>query len=220
MFMTKAWSHHSYLRARIENVLIINLPAYIHKVEHLLEEEAKQLTRKVEDEAKWLDDEGRITVYNAYYGDFLHMEQIFPQFHRRSMLVSIYSLFEYSLDAICREGALLRHCNNTLEDLPGKVKGIYRSKLYLKRVLKIKLSWCNEHWRNIQIYGQIRNIITHNGGVLDKINENVEDYIKRNDILDHDNENILIINNGFLLIVVDDIVNFLKWLFESMPEFS
>lgn len=218
--MSQKWYHTSWQRAAIETAFI-NLKAHIEKVEVLLKQDSAKLTHRVPKEAEHLDQEQRSNLYDHYYDDFFQSERIFPLLHRNSMLVAMMSLFEHSLNAICNELAPTAKCELSLNDL--RDKGIDRSKVYLTKVLQVSFPSDSAYWANIKKYRDIRNLIVHNDDRIDLDNVNhrrLVEYVQKAECIHIDDVGTLIIEDGFLLRAANDMVQFLKLLFNSLPEFS
>jgi len=90
---------------------------------------------------------------------------VYPNVLLSSLFASSYFFFEYDLNRVCH---LLRDAQQyelKLGDISGS--GIHRAKTYLNKVAGIPFPEDAALWQEIVSYGQLRNLISHNGGVLD-----------------------------------------------------
>jgi len=90
----------------------------------------------------------------------------FPNLHRKSLVVSIYSHFEQSLAALCY--LISDTFEYTVEPQHLKDKGITRSFLFLELVAKFNLSRVKKlpEWEFLSGLARLRNNINHNGGKI------------------------------------------------------
>lgn len=98
---------------------------------------------------------------NRYY----QLKNLFPSIVWASILLTIYSLLEHTLDNFCdlvqQEKSLLL----STKDL--KDRGIKRSEKYLSKVAEVSFPSKLKEWRTIQEANTIRNCLAHASGLLD-----------------------------------------------------
>jgi hypothetical protein len=97
-----------------------------------------------------------------------HLEEIFkyyfPNLHRRSTLIILFSFLEHQIDQLCELYAHTQKLNILHTDL--KDKGIDRSRRYLKKVILLLLDDNSIVWQEIKRIQKVRNAIVHNDGKL------------------------------------------------------
>ena len=116
-----------------------------------------------------------------------------------SLFLSIYGNFESKINQICL--IIKRKDNIALSPNDLKGTGLARSRMYLKKVASYSFSIKNEAWVLTEKHNNIRNIIIHNEGVLEKSNHNytkIYNFIKDNDHLTIDKKNRIILNKNFV----------------------
>ncbi|HBC3593005.1 TPA: hypothetical protein VGS70_004578 [Vibrio parahaemolyticus] len=95
-----------------------------------------------------------------------HFQEVFPQYQKQSFLLMLVSLFEDYLNQLCHSFHFEKGLNCTLKDYSGS--GIERAKNYLRKVAKIEVPTGTVSWGKVVEARDIRNIIAHNAGHLDK----------------------------------------------------
>lgn len=146
----------------------------------------------------------------------------FPNLHRRSALITLYSFLEFELNKLCEELKDKNDLELSLKDLKGD--GIERASSYLRKV--IKLSWDNSRgvWSEIKKIQNIRNKIVHHDGKINikEIDEDFLNYIVDSEHLlgDKGKENLIteiVIKEGFLSYVVEKFYELFGEINEVLP---
>lgn len=86
-------------------------------------------------------------------------QNTFPDFLRRSVFVTSYSMFESALDNYAHDLGRMKGLRLTPNDMNGR--GITRSKTYLVKVMGIDLPE-TDAWRELLALNKLRNCIVHN----------------------------------------------------------
>jgi hypothetical protein len=117
-----------------------------------------------------------------------HLEEIFeyyfPNLHRRSTLIILFSFLEHELDQLCMLFADTQKLNILHTDL--KDKGVDRSRRYLKKVIRLSLDDNSAVWQEIKRIQKVRNTIVHNEGQL--IDKETIRYVNETNYLARANE--------------------------------
>lgn len=90
----------------------------------------------------------------------------FPQYQKQSFLLMLVSIFEDYLNQLCNSSYVERALSCSLKDYCGT--GIERAKKYLKKVADIDVPTDTADWNKVIEARDIRNIIAHNAGHIDK----------------------------------------------------
>jgi|MDSW01.2.fsa_nt_gb hypothetical protein len=96
--------------------------------------------------------------------DLHEKQEKFPSIHRRSLVITIYSFLENTLNELCNTLSESVDSNVVLTDLKGR--GMERALSYLSKVAEFDLSKMGGTLSYIKNINRVRNFIVHNGGVL------------------------------------------------------
>lgn len=88
-----------------------------------------------------------------------------------SLFIFSYQIFENRLAQVCNMLHQGMQYSLGLSDISGK--GIRRSQVYLKKVAHIDLPDTENELQEINILGELRNLIVHNNGHIDSNNKNI-----------------------------------------------
>lgn len=95
-----------------------------------------------------------------------HLQETFPQYQKQSYLLILISLFEDYLNQLCNSLHFERELCCGLKEYNGS--GVERAKNYLTKIAKIGVPTGMSSWNKIIDAQNIRNIVAHNAGHLDK----------------------------------------------------
>lgn len=152
------------------------------------------------------------------YQEFIlnYLESIFPDIQNKSLLITLFNLYEITLKNICNTFAKILETPITYKDLKGS--DLDKCKVFLNKFCgvheEIFKSVCFE---KIELIRQLRNSIVHNGSDISKIleakkNEKlIAEFEKINDFLIVDN-GIALPGSEFLFYSIDLISGFLDEL--------
>lgn len=129
-------------------------------------------------------------------------QNFFPNLHRCSVFMTLYSVFENDLNRLCQHLEHKLNLKLKVSDLSGK--GIDRAKLYLTKVANLDLSALSSHqfWNEIKHIQQVRNAIVHRNAQLDN-DKTLRAYIESCDYLTSQNSSIILLE-GFLAHVLSN----------------
>lgn len=132
------------------------------------------------------DAEAQEYYYFEHYRGFdnatYDVEQLFkvhfPNLHRRSGLITLYSFLEVELNKLCEELRKESEIKLTLKDLSKASGDIERATNYLTKVIGLPWDKSQGVWSEIKKIQNIRNKIVHNDGKIDNQgNEDLINYI-------------------------------------------
>ncbi|WP_077340879.1 hypothetical protein [Pseudocolwellia agarivorans] len=146
----------------------------------------------------------------------MHFKKTFPQYQKQSHLLMLVSFFEDYLNQLCHSIHFEQDLNITVKDLSGS--GIERAKNYLKKVVNIQIPTNTNCWKKIIEARDIRNIVAHNAGYLDKKSHQKHfQIVKRNSHLDSEEfaRVHLNIKQEFLLEVISAMENVVNAIWKN-----
>lgn len=150
-----------YLKNQIHGG-ISDLRAYTKKIEEHLEDQKLKIEERNEKEYNKIDGDKEVekilTNLSVRLGYGRHIE-IFT----KSAIVSIYTYLEFLLDDFCKKVHKHEEMKISPKDFSGS--GIFRSKLYLSKVVFINFDKVNSEWEEIIKFNEIRNFLVHSNGV-------------------------------------------------------
>lgn len=146
-----------------------------------------------------------------------HFQEIFPQYQKQSYLPMLMSLFEDYLNQLCNSLHFENEFCCSLKDYNGS--GIERAKKYLGKVAKISVPTGKNSWNTIIYAKDIRNIVAHNAGHLDKDSHKKQlQLVVQNPDLDFEENariHLNIINQDYLLNVIKSMEEIAKVLCDN-----
>lgn len=161
--------------------------------------------------------------YHAHiYSEFDEIEQDLPSVLRSSVLVHVYSVFEYILNQLCELYRNKKELSLSMKDL--KHDGIMRAKVYLKKVAEAAFDAEGQEWNQIVLINKIRNILVHSGGVLSQSHADfvaINQHVNARDALSISEVNRIIIGKGYVEFAISTFKSFLLVLLNDQSvEFS
>ncbi len=145
-----------------------NLRLHCGFTKEVLEQEQSDFKKRFDKKIKELSGEAK-ERYLEYQGDnHFYLFDVFPSFQWLSLFNTAYSVFEKSMNYICRLAERKTNTSFELNDLQGR--GINRAKLYLNKAANITEPFNNHSWGKIQEYAKLRNVMAHATGELDLSN--------------------------------------------------
>jgi hypothetical protein len=172
------------------DIRVMYYRSYLSSLERFLENEAKILDERYEAEVRkaiegkervncgdytlpgQLSEEERGALECFFFEEEYELEDIFPNMLRRSFFVSIYSLIEAQLNAICHEQERSKGLQSSVEDFTEPDMGIGRARKYLVNEARIRFP--DSEWTKLRDYQKLRNCIVHNEGKLESGHEKHE----------------------------------------------
>ncbi|KMV28371.1 hypothetical protein AB733_24140 [Photobacterium swingsii] len=131
--------------------------------------------------------EERHDDYISSYGQDLHENQtLFPNIHRFSIVISIHSYFEDTLNQLA--DILEKSVANAqkYKSFKSKFKGatIACAKAYIEKVGELDLAFLEANWEQIRMVNRLRNQLVHEAGFLPRLSDHdINKYVSTNEFL-------------------------------------
>lgn len=127
-----------------------------------------------------------------------------PLIHRKSLIVTIYSVLEAEFDRLCEIVADSLSSNVHVDDLKGN--GIMRARRYLELIGGFDFQPIEGQWNYVQNLKHLRNTIVHREGMLQSNDKALITFISKNTYLEGNSGYEIQIRDGFIKEVVEKIV--------------
>ncbi len=115
-----------------------------------------------------------------------------------ALFLKIYSIVEIYLDKECKIYEKHFNLDLKLNDLNGK--GIFKSKIFIEKVVKFKITETNDQWEFIVLLNKIRNTLIHSDEYDPKLEKIAKKYFKNDEIQFTDVSGIMLTIN-FLKVI-------------------
>lgn len=166
------------LNNRISNILgtgpLAKFQDYLNLMESYLQKEVKKL--KVSINREELEEYSKIAGENhREYLGFLMDEHFkeecllsfdFPQSLRTSLVIQVFSFFEFELKNICIYHSSLKNSLISFNKMKGN-SDVAKAKRYLTDKAKVDFRNLNPEWTFIDAFREVRNFFIHNQGAID-----------------------------------------------------
>jgi hypothetical protein len=153
---------------RLIEFRIMELREYCEELEAYFAKQQKNILDRYNKEiAKNPQEQSDIAEY--FGEEKSRIEEIFLTNFRYSMVVSVHSVLEVTLDDLCLRLQRSKRITKTLDSSQGD--GIARAKRYLKEVCKISFPEGANEWQQIERSIKIRNCIVHAQGNVNKVRD-------------------------------------------------
>jgi len=192
---------------------------YYEDLEYKFEEEKKRLSKRYNEEIKGenISEEMEYEIGEYFGGEQSRIEDVFLKNLRYSIVVTIYSTLETTLNDLCnylkRSKKLLLELNEVKGD------GIMRAKLYLEKGCLINFPKDSREWKEIEKFNAIRNCIVHAEGNVEEVKSptKLKNIIKNTDglSLDRSIERFVRIESAYILSIIDCIEKFIENVHEE-----
>lgn len=141
-----------------------HLQKELHAYQKFILDAQEKITEESEKLEKQIAEKIKAGV-DADYAHHLHeMDDMvlfsMPNIHRKSQLISLFAFMESHMKILCDYVAQDKKMTLKITDLSGS-NYIEQGKVYLSKVLDVKLGDLNDFWPPINHYKAIRNCITH-----------------------------------------------------------
>ncbi len=211
----KSWfytGHFGFIKFRLNE-----FKDYVLAIESNFQEKKGELRRRYKEEIKKIEkkSEEEFHISDYYEGELITIDRVYLETFRYSAIVSIYSILESSLNALCKQ---LKKTNNLSLDL-GEIhgEGIERARLYLQKVCHVKFPARTDSWSNIQKLNKIRNCIVHAEGDVERTlsSTKVKNIVKNTKGLSL-MSNYIKVDKKYIEDIIRDIDDFLETLYENV----
>lgn len=198
-----------------------NIREHCDLMESSLKKELKNFSKQIDKQADKLTDEEKTELCDWYSDDYWKLTDVFPNIQRSSMLIMAFSFFENQLKFICKILKPYSNSNIWLNDLYGD--DIDRTKIYLKEIIKINFPNNDKNWEEITNFCDIRNLVVHDGGKLEKERckkyKKLKKYIdKNNKLLKLDEHEKIVYEKEFITHVSSTFHNFFEALLSEIKK--
>jgi len=105
----------------------------------------------------------------------------FPQIQWRSEFLVAYSVFEHTLNSLCKIVQRKSGFTKGIDAIKGKGFGIARAEEYFKTVVNVEIPISTTDLERIKFLAKIRNIITHNNSEFNSKKEPLSAALKKED---------------------------------------
>ena len=182
------------------------------------EQKDEYLQKKLDEILSKYPEEHHQDIVESYSWD-LHLNQIkYPDIHRESLVLTIYSFYENQLNRLCAIFSESIESNIIINDLKGQ--GIERAFLYLKKVACIDFSGMGKELPYIKNVNRIRNLIVHNGSIIpEKPDKTIIKFITDNPHLYGESGRDLIIRSDFIDEFLRILINFFEKLDNEIQKY-
>jgi len=126
-----------------------------------------------------------------YFEEISSIGQFKPTLYN-SILLSIFSLFEYEFLNLCLDCQREENCKLSPKDTNRK-SYIDQCQRFITKLLEVNLDSLNTNWKAIKKHRQIRNAFTHENGVIEQPSDDIIKFINRADGIRFDYEKKLIV---------------------------
>jgi hypothetical protein len=161
-----------------------------------------------------IDEDKSDPVFN----DKVQFGSVFPSILYKSIFLHIYAVMESSLVEICNNLRKLLKADLMLYDISGR--GIKKSEKYLKKVIKIDFPSDSKHWKALEDYSKIRNVLIHSDGLFPNNNKEFSSLLTKYRGLNlhtyYDENNYITLEKEFVLDVLENVRNFFLQLQKEM----
>ena len=182
-----------------------------HESEKAWNDKDQELQSHIDSILEKFPDHDHSEIIESYGWD-LHVNQFkYPNIHRESTVLTIFSFLEKELNNLC--DILSRFIDSDLKfkDLSGQ--GVERALLYLRKVIKFKFATSSKEISYIRGFNQVRNHIVHNGGELpENQSHKLNKFIQSNKNITGNPGGSLTILNSFIPELIEILISFFNKL--------
>lgn len=156
------------------------------------------------------EDSDHADILDSYGQELNELQTVYPAMHRKAIVITLYNFFEHQIKTLCEETNKLLPKDMTESCL--KEVCIKRYRKFLRRFAGFDINqgsalW--ELWEDMLKVEQIRHVLVHSEGEIEKHRtdrlSHIDGYskIKKNIRL---NRNRIIIDDGFVATLIDDLI--------------
>lgn len=198
---------HEFLQWKLDE-----LEDYAATFESLLLSEQERLATDVKSKISNMPQNEKEELEDYYSSDLVIVLEIFPYVLRTGFLVSCCSFLEAELMLLCKY--LENRHNYSLSPKDLRDKGIVLYQTYLKKVVQTSFPDQSNSWNEIMFFNDIRNVIVHRGGVVEK--DSIKARIEKSQYMTVDHHNVVQLLPKFSEHAVVVIREFFEELFEHL----
>ncbi len=192
---------------------------YYEELETKFQRDKKRLSKRYDEKVEngKLNSETKYQLDEYFSEKHYVIENIFLKTVRYSMIVTIYSLLEISLNDLCRYLCDSKKLSLSLEESSGD--GIKRAKLYLAKVCLIDFPESNE-WNEILKLNEIRNCIVHTQGDIEfaKSPEKLRNIVANTRGIELENDRFIRIDSEYINTALSNTKKLLEMVYDKSFE--
>ena len=186
---------------------------YTREIETKFHFDKEALSKSYEDAIKGLSEDEKSEVDEYFYDDFYIIEKVQINMYRNSVIVSIYSFLENSLNKLCKYLSKKHSYAITVDDLKGD--GIVRAKHYLEKMAQVNFSAINGEWSDLRTLNKIRNCIVHSEGIIIN-NESLKNIITQTSGVSLNDGCHILIEREYIDFSINTVEKFLDKLYQQI----
>lgn len=187
------------IKRRTDNELE-KVKQYYEELENKFQSDKKRLSKRYDEEVGngKFDAEIKYQLDEYFSDEHYIIESIFLKSFRYSMIITVYSLLEISLNDLCHYLRNSKKLALSFDELRGE--GIERAKLYLTKVCLLDFPESCKEWNEIQKLNKIRNCIVHAMGDIEnaKSPQKLRNIIANTNGLGLENERFIRIDSEYI----------------------
>lgn len=189
---------------------------YMLEIESKFDTDKSFLSKYYDEAINGLSEEEIREVNDYLSDDYYIIEEVNVSLHRKSILVSIYSFLENSMNSLCRHSHAIHKYPVKVDDLKGE--GIVRAKNYIEKLASVDFSTLNQEWSHLMALNKIRNCIVHSEGDVTnpKSSSQLANIINNNNGLSLKDNRYIKIEKEFIDSCIDIIENFIENLYQQV----
>jgi hypothetical protein len=220
----ESWADRLHERVKLE---MAELRAYIEASEKAFDSAFDSFAeREAEREAKMEADEAEL--HHEYMTDeAFGLGKRFPRFGRHMAFASTFNEFEGSFVQLADTAGRIKKIGFKVRDL--RYEGIEAAKEYLSKGIGITTIFGQAKWQRIQVYGKLRNVITHHNSTVQKYYQSSEkeeskaskefkDWVRVTAPIEIETFGKFTLSKDYCLKAIDTIESFLEELLPLLPK--
>lgn len=157
------------------------------------------------------DKEHHESIVDAYVEELIYAQSVSPNFHRETILVSLYNQVEFTLLRYCslvNQEVMQQHDNFDKLSNRSVLKNIAD---YLDFTCRFNSDSYHEEWQYLRCIKFIRNCLVHSNGIILKNFDEIQTFCNENNHFNIINKSIHLENGA-----INDLISVLLRLFEKL----
>jgi hypothetical protein len=166
------------------------------------------------------DDSLNLAEFGGKRDHWADLAQVFPQYHRRASFLMLFAMFEDDLNELCAR--ILAEWRLPVSIKTCRGQGVQRAKKWLEDIASVDLASSAAAWMKIKQFGDVRNVLVHAAGFLERGNRQhnrVRKLAEKKTFgleLHHHARTELSLRPEFLIVVIDTLETFYKSLMSAI----
>lgn len=181
--------------------LISDIPNYYNNMINKIELEAKEIANSVSEG----DLEVFMSIYNSYTSPSSDIEEI-TEHSRSYILIAIYAFYERNIRNIYKELGFKDYNKKNID-----INTVFQN-------VNLEKDSCFDFYKELQVFGLLRNNLSHGKLNNDKNWNIVLEYIDKNKSLSIEDDVVCILDNDFLDEKLELVYDFFKLIFDHKKD--